>query len=77
MELRARTHHFARLAAFSAAAAALLALVAGPATADAAKAKKRYPVVSSVTPMDAKVGDTISIKGRYFVRGRNKNTVVF
>ena len=77
MELRARTHHFARLAAFTAAIAALLALVAGPATAVAAKAKKRYPVVSSVTPMNAKVGDTISIKGRYFVRGRNKNTVVF
>ena len=46
MELRARTRHLARPAAFTAALAALLALVAGPATADAAKAKKRYPVVT-------------------------------
>ena len=59
----------------TAACAALLALVAGPATADA-KAK-RYPVVSSISPMSAKVGDTISIRGRYFIRGKNKNTVVF
>ena len=44
MELRARTLHLARRAALVAALAALLALVAGPATADAAKKKKRYPV---------------------------------
>jgi len=57
---------------------ALLALVAGTATADAATAKKkRYPVVTSVSPMNAKVGDSISIRGRYFKRGKNKNTVVF
>ena len=27
--------------------------------------------------MNAKVGDTISIRGRNFIRGKNKNTVVF
>ena len=27
--------------------------------------------------MSAKVGDTISIRGRNFIRGKNKNTVVF
>ena len=27
--------------------------------------------------MSAKVGDTISIRGRNFSRGKNKNTVVF
>ena len=75
MELRARTLHLARPAALSAACAALLALVAGPATADA-KAT-RYPVVTSISPLDAKVGDTISIRGRNFRRGKNKNTVVF
>ena len=57
--------------------AALLALVAGPATADAAKSKRKYPVVTSISPMDAKVGETISIRGRYFKRGKNKNAVVF
>lgn len=59
----------------TAAVAALLALVAGPATADA-KAT-RYPVVTSISPMNAKVGDTISIRGHNFRRGKNKNTVVF
>src|SRR5215217_7614922 len=78
MELRSRTSHLARPAAMTAVLGALLALVAGTATADAAKAKKkRYPVVSSVSPMNAKVGDSISIRGRYFKRGKNKNTVVF
>ncbi len=33
--------------------------------------------MTSVTPMNAKVGDTISIRGRYFVPRQNKNTVVF
>src|SRR5215213_1187295 len=77
MELRSRTSHLARPAAMTAVLGALLALVAGTATADAAKAKKRYPVVTSVSPMNAKVGDSISIRGRYFKRGKNKNTVVF
>jgi IPT/TIG domain len=78
MELRARIRPFARRAAFTAALGALLVPAAvGTATADAAKRAKRYPVVTSVSPMDAKVGDTISIRGRNFLRGKNKNTVVF
>jgi hypothetical protein len=78
MELRARIRHFARPAALTAALTALLVpALAGPATADAAKRKKRYPVVTSVRPMNAKVGDTIVIRGRNFKRGKNKNTVVF
>ena len=58
---------------------ALLApATAGAAVADAAAAKvRRYPVITSVQPMQAAVGDTITIRGRYFKRGRNKNTVVF
>src|SRR3954465_12357657 len=77
MELRARIRHFARPAALSAAAvsALLVPAVAGTATA-AAKAKK-YPVVTSVRPMNPKVGDTLVIRGRNFNRGKNKNTVVF
>jgi hypothetical protein len=79
MELRARIRHFARPAAFTAALTALLVpAFAGPATADAAKRKtKRYPVVTSVRPMTPKVGETIVIRGRNFIRGKNKNTVVF
>ena len=77
MELRARIRHFVRPAAVSAAAvsALLVPAIAGPATA-AAKSK-RYPVVTSVRPMNPKVGDTIVIRGRNFNRGKNKNTVVF
>src|SRR5215212_9961974 len=78
MSLRARIRHSARPAAFTAALTALLVpALAGPATADAAKRKKRYPVVTSVRPMNPKVGDTIVIRGRNFIRGKNKNTVVF
>ncbi len=79
MELRARISPFARRAAFTAALGALLVpAVAGTAAADAAKRKaKRYPVVTSVRPMDARVGQTIVLRGRAFKRGKNKNTVVF
>ncbi len=75
MELHARISHLARPATMSVALGALLALFAGTVTADAKS--KRYPVVTSVSPMNAKVGDTITIRGRNFVRGKNKNSVVF
>jgi IPT/TIG domain len=45
------------------------------------KAKKKHkaklPVITSVRPMHAAVGDTLTIKGRNFRRGVNKNTVIF
>ena len=80
MELRARIRPFARRAAITAALGVFLVPVAaGPATADAAKRskKKRYPVVTSVRPMDVAIGETIEIRGKNFRRGKNKNTVVF
>ena len=55
-------------------AAAVLALPAG--TAVAKKAPK-YPVVTKVTPMTVGVGDLMTISGRGFRAGKNKNTVVF
>lgn len=70
----------ARRAAMMAAFGALLApATAGAATADAAaKPKaKRYPVITSVRPMEAHVGDTLTVRGRNFKPGRGKNTVVF
>jgi len=59
--------------------ALLLSAVAGTASADAAERKqtKRHPVVTSVRPMDAKVGEIITLGGRNFVRGKDRNTVVF
>ena len=56
-----------------AAAAALLVPVSGTATADAAS----RPVVKRITPKKVFVGETMTIKGRHFRRGVNKNMVAF
>jgi len=77
MELRSRIPAYARRAALMAALGALLApATAGAATAHAAKAKK-YPVITSVRPLETNIGKTLTIRGRNFKAGRNKNTVVF
>ena len=59
-------------------AAALTALlvpaVAGTATAEA---KQRAPVVKKVTPKRVFVGETMTIRGKYFRTGIAKNTVAF
>jgi hypothetical protein len=77
----ARIRPSLRRAAFVAALGALLA----PATAGAAvqaqasakKKKAKPPVVTSVRPMQVQIGQTLEIRGKYFIRGRNKNSVVF
>ena len=64
--------------------AALCALLA-PATAGASvhahaaakKKKAKSPVVTSVRPMNVEIGQTLEIRGKYFIRGRYKNTVAF
>src|SRR4051794_15318220 len=52
-------------------ACALLAVV--PATASAAAA----PKVTSVAPLTLKVGDTMTVRGKGFLAGKNRNTVIF
>jgi hypothetical protein len=42
-----------------------------------AKADDTYPVVSTVSPLTAKVGDKLTIRGDDFVVGNGKDTVVF
>jgi hypothetical protein len=76
----ARIRPSLRRAAFVAALGALMV----PATAGAsvhahAAAKRRVkpPVVTNVSPLRLEIGQTLEIRGRYFRRGRNKNTVVF
>lgn len=80
MELRARICHFPRRAAFAAASVALFASamagVAAP-SALAAKKKKKAPVITRIAPKDVAVGERLTIRGRNFLRGRAKNTVVF
>ena len=79
MATRLRISPFLRRAAVSAAFGALLIpAAAGAATAEAAAKKKvKLPVVTGVKPMNVAVGEVLEIRGRNFVRGRNRNTVVF
>ena len=50
--------------------------VAPVAAADAAKPAP-YPSVSKVTPLNLGIGDTLTITGKNFTPGKNRNTVVF
>src|SRR3954463_14694825 len=50
---------------------ALLAVV--PATAGAATP----PKVTSVAPLKLKIGDRMTIRGKGFLAGKNRNTVIF
>ncbi|MEA2292812.1 MAG: hypothetical protein QOE86_451, partial [Solirubrobacteraceae bacterium] len=56
---------------------ALAALLVPAGTAAAATKTVKVPVITSVTPMSAKVGDTLLIKGRNFRTGKHKNSVGF
>ena len=77
----ARIRPSLRRAAFVAALGALMA----PATAGAAvhaeasakKHKAKLPVVTRVAPLQVAIGQKLEIRGRNFLRGRNRNTVVF
>ena len=62
-----------RRVAFTAALAALLV----PAGQAEAKKVPKKPVVTKVSPMQANIGDTITIYGRNFIKGKAKNTVAF
>jgi hypothetical protein len=79
MELRARIRPLTHRAAFTAASVALLAsAVAGAAASPAhAAAKKQAPVISSIAPKDVAVGEQLTIRGKHFIPGRSRNTVVF
>ena len=57
--------------------AALVALLAPVTAADAAVKRTNYPEISKIAPMQLAIGETLTITGRYFVPGRDKNTVVF
>jgi hypothetical protein len=70
MELRIRTRQQLRRVALSAALGALLV----PATAGAAV---HSPKITKATPKSLAVGETLTITGKYFRRGKGKNTVLF
>ena len=54
---------------------ALMALL--PASANAASKGSAYPVITSVSPTKLGIGDVMTITGKNFRKGKNKNTVVF
>ncbi len=59
-------------------ALSLLLLAAVPAASASAKTKpKPRPVVTSVAPMTAGIGDQLTIRGKNFVLGKRRNTVLF
>jgi hypothetical protein len=77
MDIRARIRTSLRRAGLSAALAALL-VPAAAGTASAAKhAKRSLPTITSVKPMRAAIGGTLTIRGRHFRRGLGRNTVIF
>lgn len=80
MELRARTRPSLRRAAMMAALVALAAPAmagAAPSSAHAAKKKPKAPVVKKVFPLNVAVGEKLTLRGRRYIKGRRKNTVVF
>ena len=78
MELRARTLHLARPATLVGRAGRAARPRRGP-RHRRCRQEARSGTRSSPPsrPMNAKIGETITIKGRNFIRGKNKNTVVF
>lgn len=62
-------------------AVGLLALLLPVAPADAAKKKKKakpaFPTISKVTPSRARVGQQLTIRGKNYLVGKNRTTVVF
>src|SRR4051812_5708556 len=73
MDAHRRTLPLRRVATMAALAA--LAVPAGH--AEAASSKPKDPVITSVTPMRAAVGDTLTLRGRNFRRGKGRNSVGF
>jgi hypothetical protein len=61
--------------------ASLAALLLVPATADAARGHKsqkpKSPVITDVSPLRAMVGQTLTIRGRNFRKGKGRNSVGF
>jgi hypothetical protein len=56
---------------------ALLAVAVAMPPASASAARPKVPTVSNVAPLNLGIGDTLTITGRNFRAGANRNTVVF
>jgi hypothetical protein len=78
MEIRPRTRLLRHAGVLVALTALIAPASASAATATAAKKKRvKAPVVTRVSPLSLSVGETLTLRGKYFRPGRFKNTVVF
>ena len=69
-----RTSRFLSLAL---AAAMFMAPAAANAKSTKSTKKVTYPTISKVSPLKAGVGDKLSLRGKYYRSGKNRNYVVF
>ena len=76
MDAIRRTPTLRRVATTASLAALLLPGAAAEADARAKK-KPKPPVITAVSPMEATVGDKLTIRGRHFRKGKAKNSVGF
>ena len=77
MEHRACTRLLRRAGTLAALTALLVPATAGAATAHAAKKRTPAPVITKISPRTLAIGETLTIRGHHFKRGRFKNTVAF
>jgi hypothetical protein len=56
---------------------AVAAFVAPVAAADAATTRTTYPTIGKIDPLNLGIGETMTISGRGFLPGKDRNTVVF
>ena len=57
--------------------AAGLATLAPVASADAATKRTKFPSITKIDPLNLAIGETMTITGRAFLPGKNRNTIVF
>lgn len=55
----------------------VVALVATALPATAAPKQAKHPTISKVSPMNARIGEPLAIRGRNYLPGRDRTTVVF
>jgi IPT/TIG domain-containing protein len=77
MDAIRRTSTLRRVATTASLAALLIPAAAADAKAKRAQKKDKPPVITSVSPMQAAVGDELTLKGKNFRKGKGRNSVGF
>jgi hypothetical protein len=77
MDAHRRTSTLRRVATTASLAALLIPAAAADAKAKRAQKKVKPPVITSVSPMEATVGDELTIRGKHFRKGKGRNSVGF